>query len=91
MLEALAAYLLTVNATTVAALVLDKCAAQRGAPRIPERRLLGLALLGGTPGALVAQQILRHKTRKEPFRRRLWTIALVQAGGLGWAAYRVLA
>ena len=91
MLEVFAAYLLTINAMTVAAFVVDKRAAERGAPRIPERRLLALALLGGTPGALAAQQLLRHKTRKEPFRRRLWTIAIVQAGGLGWAAYKLLA
>ena len=44
-----------------------------------------LALLGGAPGAWAAQQLLRHKTRKEPFRSRLWLIAGLQMLLLGAA------
>lgn len=39
--------------------------------RIPETKLLSLALTGGWLGAKLAQKKLRHKTRKEPFRRHL--------------------
>jgi uncharacterized membrane protein YsdA (DUF1294 family) len=38
-----------------------------------------LAILGGTSGAIAGQQVLRHKTRKEPFRTKLWLIAGAQA------------
>jgi uncharacterized membrane protein YsdA (DUF1294 family) len=90
MFEAVALYLLAINAMTFAAFAWDKRAAERQAWRVPERRLLMLAAFGGTPGALVAQQTLRHKTRKEPFRTSLWTVTAVQMGLLAFAAYRLL-
>ena len=46
----------------------DKVAAQAGRWRTPESTLHSLALLGGWPGALLAQQWLRHKSSKAPFR-----------------------
>lgn len=46
----------------------DKSAAQNNRWRTPEDTLHLLALLGGWPGALVAQQTLRHKSRKQSFR-----------------------
>ena len=88
MFETFALYGAAINAATFAAFALDKRAAERRTWRIPERRLLLLAALGGSPAALAAQQLLRHKTRKEPFRTSLWVIAAVQAGGLAWVAYR---
>lgn len=68
---------------------LDKSRAVRGRPRrIPERRLLLLAALGGTPGAYAGRWLFRHKTRKQPFVARLHGIAVVQglvlAGALVW-------
>src|SRR3546814_17304610 len=46
---------------------LDKEAAQGGAQRIPESTLHLVDLLGGWPGALIAQQQFRHKTVKRSF------------------------
>jgi uncharacterized membrane protein YsdA (DUF1294 family) len=51
---------------------LDKAAARSGERRTPERTLLMLGLAGGWPGAVLAQQWLRHKTVKQPFRQKFW-------------------
>ena len=45
----------------------DKVRARRRAERIPERLLLGIALLGGALGAMVAMYMFRHKTRHMRF------------------------
>ncbi len=58
----------------------DKEAARRGGWRIRESTLLLLALVGGSAGAISAQSLLRHKTRKEPFRSKLTSIVILQAG-----------
>lgn len=64
----------------------DKHRARAGERRIPEADLLGLALIGGSPGAFLARRMFRHKTRKEPFSTRLQLIAAVQAGlAIGFA------
>lgn len=46
----------------------DKEAAQINQRRVPENTLHILAFLGGWPAAWLAQQRLRHKTQKQPFR-----------------------
>lgn len=47
---------------------MDKAAAQNDTWRTPENTLHLFTLAGGWPGALLAQQRLRHKSRKQPFR-----------------------
>jgi uncharacterized membrane protein YsdA (DUF1294 family)/cold shock CspA family protein len=47
----------------------DKEAAQLNQRRVPENTLHILAFLGGWPAAWLAQQRLRHKTQKQPFRK----------------------
>jgi uncharacterized membrane protein YsdA (DUF1294 family) len=39
-------------------------------------------LIGGSPGALLARQLFRHKTRKEPFSTQLLTIVVLQVGAI---------
>jgi uncharacterized membrane protein YsdA (DUF1294 family)/cold shock CspA family protein len=59
------------------AYALDKTAAVRRGPRVSERLLLTLGLLGGWPGALLAQKLLRHKTSKVSFRNAfVFTVVL---------------
>ncbi|MFN3741032.1 MAG: DUF1294 domain-containing protein [Thermodesulfovibrionales bacterium] len=68
-----------INVASFALFALDKGRARTGGRRVPERTLLWLAALGGSPAALAAQQILRHKTRKQPFVARLTGIVGLQA------------
>lgn len=62
----------------------DKTAAKDGTRRTPETTLHWLSLLGGWPGALIAQQTLRHKSRKRSFRVAFWFTVIVNCGFLGW-------
>jgi len=62
----------------------DKSAARDGRRRIPETTLHLVSIFGGWPGALVAQQILRHKTYKQPFRWVFWLTVLMNIGVLVW-------
>lgn len=54
------------------AYAVDKSAAAADRWRVSEDTLLGLGLIGGWPGAIVAQQILRHKSNKASFRSQFW-------------------
>lgn len=76
-------WLTAINAWTVLRFWQDKARAVAGHRRIPEADLLGLAILGGSPGAFAARQLFRHKTRKEPFSTRLMVIAAAQLGAGG--------
>lgn len=55
----------------------DKHTAQNGEWRTPEKQLHTVELLGGWPGALFAQQWLRHKTKKASYQAVFWLIVLV--------------
>ncbi len=68
-------YITGINLITFAMFAWDKYTAIKGQWRVPEKTLLMLALVGGSPGAIIAQQRLRHKTRKQPFRAQLLLIA----------------
>ncbi|QHF03129.1 DUF1294 domain-containing protein [Pseudomonas asturiensis] len=63
----------------------DKLQAGKGGQRTPENVLHATELLGGWPGALLAQQVFRHKTRKVSFQIVFWLIVLVhQAFWIDW-------
>jgi len=62
----------------------DKAAAKRSEWRTPETTLHILSLLGGWPGAFVAQKRLRHKSKKESFQIVFWATVVVNCVGLGW-------
>jgi uncharacterized membrane protein YsdA (DUF1294 family) len=86
MFAAAALYFVGINVMTFIAFRTDKRAAERGLRRTPESTLLTMAMIGGTPGAITGQQVLRHKTRKEPFRSLLWLIACAQLVALAFIA-----
>ena len=69
-----------VNIWTILRFWQDKQKARAGERRVPESSLLGLALIGGSPGALLARRVFRHKTRKEPFSTQLLVIVALQIG-----------
>lgn len=82
---------LAVSLACFAAYAFDKSAARRGERRTPERTLLLLGLAGGWPGGLLAQQWLRHKTVKQPFRRMFWLTVAANTVAFAWIARRLLA
>lgn len=63
----------------------DKNKARTGQWRTPETTLHVLGLLGGWPGAFVAQQMFRHKTKKRSFRIVFWLIVVIHQ--VGWLDY----
>lgn len=56
----------------------DKRAAVQHRLRVPESVLHVVALLGGSPAALISQRMFRHKTVKTSFRVSFWLIVFVQ-------------
>jgi uncharacterized membrane protein YsdA (DUF1294 family) len=69
--------------STVTAVVyaFDKRAARRGDCRTPESTLHVLELLGGWPGALLAQRLIRHKNAKVGYQVVFWLIGAVHVAG----------
>lgn len=64
----LIAWLLLANVLTLIVYGVDKLAARKGWYRIAEFTLLMSGLVGGWPGAILGQQLFRHKTQKQPFK-----------------------
>jgi uncharacterized membrane protein YsdA (DUF1294 family) len=55
----------------------DKRKARDDSWRTPENVLHAVELAGGWPGALIAQQVFRHKTRKVSYQVVFWLIVLL--------------
>lgn len=79
------AVLAGLSAVTFVAYGLDKGAAVRQGWRTAETRLHLLALLGGWPGALLAQALFRHKHRKTTFLAQFWVTVVLNVAALGFA------
>ncbi|MGL0931675.1 DUF1294 domain-containing protein [Vibrio vulnificus] len=79
----IAAYIL-MSILTYVMYAIDKNAAQNGKWRTPENTLHLLSLLGGWMGALCAQNQLRHKSQKQPFKSILWLTIFVNIGAFVW-------
>ncbi len=63
---------------------LDKAAAGKGRQRTPESTLHVVDLLGGWPGALIAQEQSRHKTVKASFQGVFWVTVLANVVAVAW-------
>ncbi|ELU2351365.1 DUF1294 domain-containing protein [Salmonella enterica] len=63
-----AMWFLLANVLTLAIYGIDKTAARKTWRRVPESTLLVFGVVGGWPGAIVGQQLFRHKTQKQPFK-----------------------
>lgn len=63
---------------------LDKAAALKGQWRTPESTLHLFSLVGGWPGAMLAQRTLRHKTQKQSFQLAYWATVVLNCAALGW-------
>lgn len=68
------------------AYALDKAAAVHGRWRTPESTLLLLGLACGWPGAVLAQQWLRHKSSKTSFRAAFWCTVAANMAAFTWLA-----
>lgn len=72
------------SVVVLAAYWLDKAAAKHGDWRTQESTLHLLALIGGWPGAALAQKAFRHKSKKQEFQQAFWVTVLVNCCALAW-------
>lgn len=82
-ISVLALYL-AASVVAFAAYACDKSAARKKHWRTQESTLHLFALLGGWPGALTAQRLLRHKSAKVSFQIVFWVTVVLNCGALGW-------
>jgi uncharacterized membrane protein YsdA (DUF1294 family) len=77
-------FVLYATASTIAFVIYarDKYAAQRNQWRTRESTLHVFGLAGGWPGALIAQTILRHKSKKKAFQLASWMTVILNCCAL---------
>ncbi len=71
-------YIIIINIVAFCLFGIDKSAAKAGRERIPNKVLLGLAVAGGSAGALLGMIVFRHKTRKWYYAKVVPLLLLVQ-------------
>ena len=71
-------YLIIINVITFAFYGMDKWRAMTRQWRIREKKLIGLALIGGSVGAMIGMTIFHHKTRKWYFKLGIPAILVIQ-------------
>ncbi|QDZ91804.2 DUF1294 domain-containing protein [Shewanella decolorationis] len=78
---------LLLSLCTFTAYAFDKSAARKGRWRTKESTLHLMSLLGGWPGALFAQHLLRHKSVKAAFRQLFWLTVVTNLALLGYGIH----
>lgn len=75
-------YLLIINAVGFLVMTADKLYAKKNMRRIPERTLLGVAVIGGSIGVWAGMYAVRHKTQHMKFVIGIPLILLCQLGAV---------
>jgi uncharacterized membrane protein YsdA (DUF1294 family)/cold shock CspA family protein len=75
---------LAASAVAFIAYALDKSAATNNRWRTSESTLHLFAIAGGWPGALAAQRLIHHKTKKQSFQVVFWATVIANCGALAW-------
>ena len=81
-MDAILIYVIGINVMTFLMYGIDKWSAVHDLRRIPEKTLIGIAVVGGSVGAYVSMQMFRHKTRKPKFYIGVPLIFAIQIGVL---------
>ena len=82
-------YLLLINAGAFVLMLADKQKARKNRWRIPERTLIGSALLGGSLGALLGMYTFRHKTKHLKFTLGVPAILIAQIALAIWIFLKI--
>ncbi|MEZ8232781.1 DUF1294 domain-containing protein [Vibrio splendidus] len=82
--KALLVWYLVIGVVTFFVYAKDKRAAINGNWRVPEKTLHTFSVAGGWLGALIAQDKLRHKTQKQPFRSIYWLTVAMNVAAFVW-------
>ncbi|MEZ9039947.1 MULTISPECIES: DUF1294 domain-containing protein [unclassified Vibrio] len=82
--KALLVWYLVIGFVTFFVYAKDKRAAINGNWRVPEKTLHTFSIAGGWLGALIAQEKLRHKTQKQPFRSIYWLTVVINVAAFAW-------
>lgn len=80
----IAAFYAVVSVIAYITYAIDKKAAIKNRRRVSEKTLHLLGVVGGWPGAFLAQQRLRHKTQKTAFQVTFWLTVVVNLVCAGW-------
>ena len=67
LLKLIVIYLVLVNAIAFLLMLADKLKARKGAWRVPEATIMGIAAIGGSIGAICGMNLFRHKTKHPKF------------------------
>jgi uncharacterized membrane protein YsdA (DUF1294 family)/cold shock CspA family protein len=82
--------LITISIFTFIVYFFDKSAAINAKQRTPEATLHMLSILGGWPGAALAQKILRHKSSKREFQSIFWITIIINLSFCTWLFVKVM-
>ena len=81
---ALLAVYVSASLVTFCAYGMDKAAAVQKRQRTRENTLHLLALIGGWPGAFLAQSVFRHKSSKPSFQTVFFVTVIINCGVVAW-------